>query len=349
LKLADFKYNTQSKPLVSICVTTYNHEKYIEEAIESFLMQEVDFEVEVVIHDDASTDKTQTIIKRYHKKYPGLFKLLLQTENQRSKYGGGMQPRFNYPRAKGKYIALCEGDDYWTDRLKLQKQVDFLENNPDYILSAHCVKYFYEAKNTYGIDAHKDGNFSAIDIATKVPFQMVSVVFKKISRLNSLPSWYFQVPLGDWMLYTFLLQFGKANKMSEVMSVYRIHSAGVWSGQASNKNSKMLKSAFVMKDKFSTEINNKLHQTFLRFFMQSYTGFINTNDFEGANKLVADYDSHLPQEYLALFNSIKRYALKVNLELEQKNGLIDELFSSWSYRIGNKFVGIFGFFKNKKN
>jgi glycosyltransferase involved in cell wall biosynthesis len=120
-----------NEPLVSVCCITYNHEKYIREAIEGFLMQETSFPIEILIHDDASTDKTADIIREYEAKYPNIIKPIYQTENQYSK-GVGISATYQWPRAKGKYIALCEGDDYWTDPLKLQKQVDFLEANPEY-------------------------------------------------------------------------------------------------------------------------------------------------------------------------------------------------------------------------
>src|SRR5690554_3017735 len=122
------------EPLVSICCITYNHEDFIRDAIEGFLMQKTSFPIEIIIHDDASTDNTANIIEEYANKYPDLFVTILQSENQWSKGGGSIYARFVYPRARGKYIALCEGDDYWTDPLKLQKQVDFLEANPEYIL-----------------------------------------------------------------------------------------------------------------------------------------------------------------------------------------------------------------------
>ncbi len=113
------------EPLVSICCITYNHEDFIRDAIEGFLMQKTSFPIEIIIHDDASTDNTANIIEEYANKYPDLFVTILQSENQWSKGGGSIYARFVYPRARGKYIALCEGDDYWTDPLKLQKQVDF--------------------------------------------------------------------------------------------------------------------------------------------------------------------------------------------------------------------------------
>src|SRR5690554_4624359 len=123
-----------NNPLVSISCITYNHAPYIRQCLEGFLMQQCDFEYEILIHDDASTDGTSDIIREYQKKYPEIIKPIIQKENQWSQGVRGMMARFNFPRAKGKYIALCEGDDYWTDPLKLQKQVDFLEKNPNYSL-----------------------------------------------------------------------------------------------------------------------------------------------------------------------------------------------------------------------
>src|SRR5690606_11316563 len=127
-------------PLVSISCITYNHAPYIRECLDGFMMQKCDFDFEVLIHDDASTDGTQEIIKEYQEKYPEIIKPIFQTENQYSKGIRGMNIQFNFPRAQGKYIALCEGDDYWTDPLKLQKQLDFLEANPEYVLSCHNYK-----------------------------------------------------------------------------------------------------------------------------------------------------------------------------------------------------------------
>lgn len=119
------------EPKVSICCITYNHVTYIAQAIESFLMQKTTFPFEILIHDDASTDGTSEIIRDYERKYPDIIKPIYQTENQYSQ-GRSISATYQFPRAKGRYIALCEGDDYWTDPLKLQKQVDFLEANPEY-------------------------------------------------------------------------------------------------------------------------------------------------------------------------------------------------------------------------
>ena len=123
---------------VSINCTTYNQEMYIAEAIESFLMQKTTFSYEILIHDDASTDNTREIIKKYEEKYPDIIKPIYQSENKYSK-GVKVGYEYNFKRARGKYIALCEGDDYWTDPYKLQKQVDYMEANPDCTLCMHSV------------------------------------------------------------------------------------------------------------------------------------------------------------------------------------------------------------------
>ena len=120
-------------PLVSIICLTYNQAQYIRKTLEGFVMQKTNFPIEILIHDDASTDETADIIREYENKYPQIIKPIYQQENQYSKKVA-IGATYIYPKVKGKYIALCEGDDYWIDPLKLQKQVDFLESHLDYAL-----------------------------------------------------------------------------------------------------------------------------------------------------------------------------------------------------------------------
>ena len=147
--------NEKQQPLVSICCLVYNHEPYLRECFDGFMMQKTNFDFEVLVHDDASTDNSASIIREYETKYPDIFKPIYQTENQYSK-GVKVSATFNFPRTKGKYIAMCEGDDYWTDPLKLQKQVDFLETHPDYAMCSHNFLYYFEDcksfKNFYNIN-----------------------------------------------------------------------------------------------------------------------------------------------------------------------------------------------------
>ena len=133
-------------PLVSICSITYNHEPYIRQCLDGFMMQKTNFPFEVIIHDDASTDKTADIIREYEAKYPDIVKPIYQKENQYSK-GVEICGTYVYPKARGKYIAVCEGDDYWTDPYKLQKQVDFLEGHPEYgLVRTNIHRYFQESQ-----------------------------------------------------------------------------------------------------------------------------------------------------------------------------------------------------------
>lgn len=132
--------------MVSICCITYNQASYIRDALEGFVNQKTDFAYEVLIHDDASTDGTADIIREYADRYPDLIFPILQTENQYSKGLTNVSGTFNFPRARGKYIAMCEGDDYWTDDRKLQKQVDYLEANPGCSLCFHSAKVEVQGK-----------------------------------------------------------------------------------------------------------------------------------------------------------------------------------------------------------
>lgn len=122
---------------VSIVCTTYNHGKYIRKCLDGFLMQKTNFKYEVLIHDDASTDNTAEIIREYELKFPDIIKPIYQTENQHSK-GVKVSITYLYPRVKGKYVAICEGDDFWTDPLKLQRQYDAMENHPEVDICAHA-------------------------------------------------------------------------------------------------------------------------------------------------------------------------------------------------------------------
>jgi glycosyltransferase involved in cell wall biosynthesis len=126
-------------PLVSICCITYNHSRFIRDTIDGFLMQKTNFPFEVIIHDDASTDGTADVVRRYAAEHPDVILPILQTENQWSR-GEDVSETFVWPRARGKYIALCEGDDFWVDPYKLQKEVDFLEAHPSCVMVATKIR-----------------------------------------------------------------------------------------------------------------------------------------------------------------------------------------------------------------
>ena len=138
-----------SEMMVSICVLSYNHEKYLRDCLEGIVKQKTTFPIEAWVHDDASTDSSPLIIKGYQNRYPDIIKPILQIENQYSKKDGSIIAKFVYPRCTGKYIALCEGDDYWIDPYKLQKQVDFLESHPEYDLCCSASKVYNQSKQSF--------------------------------------------------------------------------------------------------------------------------------------------------------------------------------------------------------
>ena len=136
----------EGSPLVTIQCLTYNHEKYIRKCLDGFVMQKTNFRFEAIVHDDASTDGTANIVREYADKYPDIIKPIFETENQYSKSDGSLN-RIMYEHTLGKYVALCEGDDYWTDPYKLQKQVDYLEQHDDVVCSCHRYQILYDQTN----------------------------------------------------------------------------------------------------------------------------------------------------------------------------------------------------------
>ena len=218
-------------PLVSICSITYNHAPYIRQCLDGFLMQKTNFKYEIIIHDDASTDGTAEIIKEYAEKYPDLIIPILQTENQYSKGLRGFYVRFVFPRAKGRYIALCEGDDYWTDPLKLQKQVDFLEANPDFVMSTHGYNEYWEAHNEISNIAQvssKEITLSTLIYCSWYFFQPLSLLFR--SAAFNIGEYNKYACSRDTILFYYLLTKGQGFYFQEKMGIYRRHSNGIWTG-----------------------------------------------------------------------------------------------------------------------
>lgn len=223
-----------SDVVVSICCITYNHERFIRDALNGFVMQITDFPFEVIIHDDASTDGTADVIREYEMKYPDLIFPIYQVENQYSKGIRGISARFNFPRARGKYIALCEGDDYWTDPLKLQKQVDFLRNNNSNTMCFHAVQVM-NAVNGKLLHTHRAYkhtrhvcNMRDIILGGGGFYKIVSAMFVK-DALDNLPEWYFLSPVGDAALILVAATRGDIGYLDEVMAVYRARAQGSWS------------------------------------------------------------------------------------------------------------------------
>lgn len=220
----------ENEVMVSISCITYNHENYIAQAIESFLMQKTDFAYEILIHDDASTDKTAIIIKEYESKYPNLIKPIYQTENQYSK--GVKVDIINLQRAKGKYIAVCEGDDYWIDPYKLQKQVNYMEAHKECTLcftngivvgdskqKKRVIPWLDENRRFY---YHKNYKYTAGELQLLGYIPTASIVYP--SYLNKCrPDFMSTAIVGDNALKLFAAANGYAYYIDELTCVYRFN------------------------------------------------------------------------------------------------------------------------------
>lgn len=210
---------TKELPLVSVAMLAYNHEKYIAEAIESVLNQKTDFLIDLVIAEDCSTDKTRSIVLDYQSKNPGKIKLILQNKN----VGLKQNKHDLFFNLKGIYVAVLEGDDYWTDPIKLQKQVVFLENNRDFTFSMGKVDILTEKtglkrkKKEHVNPANKE--FFTLKDYLKAPFSHTSTfVFK---RADKFPNWFWEVYAADQSLVVVMAETGKIKYHNELFSVYR--------------------------------------------------------------------------------------------------------------------------------
>jgi glycosyltransferase involved in cell wall biosynthesis len=231
--MVDLAKGQDNIPLASISCATYNHAPFIRQCLDHLLGQKANFPFEIVIHDDASTDGTKEIVEEYALKYPDIIFPYYQTENQYSKGLRGLPSRYNYPRCRGRYIAICEGDDYWTDPLKLQKQVDFLESHEDYVLTFHDFSVVDE-KNQI-IDAsplplqyQRDASSEDL-ILGNVLTMTVTLCFRNV--ITEFPPEKYKVTNGDTFLISMLGHYGSGKWMGDKIekAMYRSHSGGVWS------------------------------------------------------------------------------------------------------------------------
>lgn len=249
------------QPLVSISCITYNHAPFLRKCLDSFLSQATSFPIEVVIHDDASTDGTQEIILDYCNKYPDVFFPLLQKENQYSKGVRGMMAKFNFPRCRGKYIALCEGDDYWTDAGKLQKQVEVLEKNPEVVLTGHdalIINQNGELLSNSKLPPEKKRNCSALELQKSFYVLTQSMCFRNLPFLKNMPPESFKSKMGDVFLISMLGQFGSFRYMPEIKpTAYRIHEKGIWGMKNEEERIIMMHSAFVQLSNYYARVKDR--------------------------------------------------------------------------------------------
>lgn len=222
---------SKTKPVVSILCITYNHEKYIAEALDGFVRQETDFPFEVIVHDDASTDSTAKIIKDYQKRYPEVIKPILEKQNRYSKDGVRFVADM-LNMAQGEFIAQCEGDDYWTDPQKLQKQIDYMRANPDCTICFHPVRVTFtdSTQEDYVYPQNINTNdFTLLELINQNYMQSNSVLFRRQTYKN-YPT---DIAPLDWYTNLYHARRGGIGFINETMAVYRRHQGGIWWGAIS--------------------------------------------------------------------------------------------------------------------
>jgi glycosyltransferase involved in cell wall biosynthesis len=218
---------------VSVCITTYNHERYIAQAVESVLMQKTDFDFEIILGEDDSADGTREIVKKYKEQYPDRIRLFLNNRKNVIYINGRPTGRWNFMNnmrnARGDYIALLEGDDYWTEPYKLQKQADFLDANPECSMCFHDVSIFYEDKGEYvlAMPPVKKERYTIEDLLKGNFIHTCSVMFRR-GLFGEFPDWFVKTSMGDWPLHILNAQHGDIGRLEEIMGVYRVHAGGLW-------------------------------------------------------------------------------------------------------------------------
>jgi len=222
----DGSHTDTPPPMVSVCMLTYNHGAYVAQAIEGVLAQQTGFSCELVIGDDGSTDNTQSVCERFAAENPGRIVCVMRPKN----LGAMANFRDIYARCRGRYLALCEGDDYWTDPRKLARQVAAMEQNPAWSGCCHRAEAVSETGPRVIFPTGPmpaELTFEALSGGNKM--HTCSVMYRR-GLVPSIPIWFDTLPMGDWPLHLLHAAQGPIGFLDEVMSVYRVHSGGMWSG-----------------------------------------------------------------------------------------------------------------------
>ncbi|HKO96129.1 MAG TPA: glycosyltransferase [Pyrinomonadaceae bacterium] len=242
---------------LSVCLVTFNHEKFVAQALDSVLEQQVTFDYEIVVSDDCSTDKTRQIIASYQQRHPEKIRLVSPEENL------GVNRNFaqTIKACRGEYIAILEGDDFWTSAKKLQEQVEFLEAHPECVICFHSVKVVYEngesaSRITPSLNHKKMSTIEdLLGIGNFIP--TCSVVFKS-GLFGEFPDWFYTLRIADFPLHVLNAQYGKIGYINKVMGAYRVHRGGTFSAESTARNTHEVVRGYNYLD---AELNYKYHDT----------------------------------------------------------------------------------------
>jgi glycosyltransferase involved in cell wall biosynthesis len=264
---------------LSVVMITYNHEQYIAQAIESILAQNVNFEYEIVIGEDYSTDGTRAVVMAFHRRYPDRIRLLLRDQNV------GAMRNFveTIETCHGEYLALLEGDDYWIATDKLQKQIAFLDAHPEFAICCGRARALYEA-GTQNLDTKWDvyperpaGPYTIEDIL-KSNFVVPCTAVLRRKLVPPFPEWFFEMKLGDWPLFAMAARFGTIELMDEIVAMYRVHPGGMWSSMA---NSTRYEETARMLRALDKELQYRYTSTVRETIANSYLGMASISRSQG--------------------------------------------------------------------
>jgi glycosyltransferase involved in cell wall biosynthesis len=354
VRISDQSWSEGTVPVVNIYCPAYNHESFIAETIESFLMQETCFPVQVLIHDDASSDSTVDIIRKYQKKFPYLFNTVFQKQNQLSK---GVKPWvFMMPLIRADFMAVCDGDDYWTDPTKLQKQVDFLEAHPGVAFCAHNAAARFSDGGMIPWFANEEGQgqfcgasappheFTFDDYMKSNILPTVSLLFRNVLALSESES-FLSAPLGDWFMIQLLLKQGTGAYLPDTMAVYRVHDDGLHMSR-SDMERKAIRLVQLHCFSAAVEFDDLHRQAWAKMWKSEFRS--------------ASQDPAISGEYLAaLFKYIGEAKLwgrigpdlithqcaslsESSERVRAQRKLREELLGSTSYKVGKRLVSPFG-------
>lgn len=272
--------NINREIMVSIQCMAFNHEPYIRQCLDGFVMQKTNFYFEAIIHDDASTDGTSDIIREYERMYPDIIKPIYQIENQYSKHDGSIRRALD-SKTRGKYIALCEGDDYWIDPLKLQKQVDFLEANPWCTMTCNRTMLYSVHQNKIVGENYCYNRDQIVDSKDVIQrgglfISTCSILFRP-SIIENYPDYCKKCHVGDYPLQIMATMKGHIYYINKPMSVYRVENSSSWMGKQewctpSPKRIKTVQSIISMFEGFSKD-----YPEFSHYFKQEIAQYINSS------------------------------------------------------------------------
>lgn len=255
-----------TEPLVMVRCLCYNHSKYLREALDGIVKQKTNFPFVAIVHDDCSTDDSQSIIREYENNYPNIIRGIYQKENQYKK-GVKITKEIIEPLMKAKYTAVCECDDYWTDESKLQTQVDYMETHSECSMCYHCYDTVSSDKKLithYGLQGSGNHVIPVEDvIINENPIQLATVVYRQKLR-NQMPEYFYNAMVGDYPLYVYMATKGEIYYIDKVMSAYRRHGNNSWVTRMNKKPMayrKHVNSLIEMMNRFDEETGYQLHST----------------------------------------------------------------------------------------